>query len=98
MAPVRGGVGDEQLRNRFADHARHARQSTKVGAYGVVAGVVLAAAVSQLAVSSFEVVPGFGLVAYAGGAVLVLAATIAAAYGPCRRAGKVRIVTALRHE
>jgi ABC-type lipoprotein release transport system permease subunit len=60
--------------------------------------VLLAAAVSQLASSSVELVPEFGLVAYATGAVLVLAATIAAAYGPCRRAGRAQPVTALRHE
>lgn len=83
-----GATGSRIVRDTLAS-------STKVGAYGVVAGVLLAAAVSQLAV---KVVPAFGLVAYAGGAVLVLAATIAAAYGPCRRAGKVHPVTALRHE
>jgi putative ABC transport system permease protein len=86
-----GATGSRIMRETLAS-------STKVGAYGVVAGVLLAAAASQLAVSTFEVVPEFGLVAYAGGAALVLAATIAAAYGPCRRAGKVQPVTALRHE
>jgi putative ABC transport system permease protein len=71
--------------------------STKLGACGVLAGVLLALAASQLA-STFEVVPEFRFVAYATGAGLVLAATIAAAYGPCRRAGKIQPVTALRHE
>ena len=86
-----GATGSRIVRDTLAS-------STKVGAYGVVAGLLLAVAVSQLAGASFEVVPEFGLVAYASGAVLVLAATIAAAYGPCRRAGRVQPVTALRHE
>jgi predicted permease len=86
-----GATGSRIVRDTLAS-------STKVGAYGVVAGVLLAAAVTQLLRSIFEVVPEFGLVAYASGAVLVLAATIAAAYGPCRRAGNLQPVTALRHE
>ena len=86
-----GATGSRIVRDTLAS-------STKVGVYGVVAGLLLAAAVSQLAGASVEVIPEFGLGAYASGAVLVLAATIAAVYGPCRRAGKVQPVTALRHE
>jgi predicted permease len=72
--------------------------STRLVGYGVLAGVLLAFGLLQLARSTFEILPQFHVFAYAAAAVFVLAATVAAAYGPCRRAGKIEPVTALRHE
>jgi hypothetical protein len=86
-----GATGSRIVRDTLAG-------SATLGAYGVLGGVVFAFGVAQLARATFEVVPGFHVGAYAGGAALVLAATVAAAYGPCRRAGKTQPVTALRHE
>jgi ABC-type antimicrobial peptide transport system permease subunit len=70
--------------------------STRLGVYGVLAGMLLAFGLLELARSVFDILPEFQLLAYAAGAVLVLVATLAAAYGPCRRAGRIEPVSALR--
>lgn len=72
--------------------------STRLGVYGALAGVLLAFGLLELARSVFDILPEFQLLAYTAGPVLVLAATVAAAYGPCRRAGRIEPVTALRFE
>ena len=72
--------------------------SMRLGSYGVLAGLLAAFGLLQLASASIDILPEVRLPAYGAGAVLVLSATLAAAYGPCRRAGRIEPLTALRRD
>jgi predicted permease len=72
--------------------------STKLGVYGVGCGVLLAFVASKVLRAGLGPIPEFHVLAYLAGAAAVLAATVAAAYGPCRRAGRVEPLTSLRRD
>jgi predicted permease len=72
------------------------RQSMKLAAVGILIGATLALGVSRLFASELQNVNTFDAVAYLGSIALALAAALAAAYVPSRRAAGVDPVTALR--
>lgn len=76
------------------------KQSMKMAALGITAGVVLAAGASRLLASQMEMilVNTFDVMAYAGGVMLVILAAVAASYIPSRRAAQIDPGTTLRFE
>jgi ABC-type antimicrobial peptide transport system permease subunit len=76
------------------------KQSMKMAALGITAGVLLAAGVSRLLASQMEMilVNPFDVMAYAGGVMLVILAAVAASYIPSRRAAQIDPGTTLRFE
>ena len=71
-------------------------QSMKLAVVGIVIGAALALGVSRLFASELQNVDTFDALAYMGSIAVVLAAALAAAYVPSRRAASVDPVTALR--
>jgi ABC-type antimicrobial peptide transport system permease subunit len=63
---------------------------------GIVIGAALALGVSRLFASELRNVDTFDALAYTGSIAVALAAALAAAYVPSRRAASVDPVTALR--
>lgn len=74
------------------------KQSGRLAAAGLLAGVVLSFAASKLLVHLFLMAPAFDLVAYAGGLAVVGAAAMTAAFVPSRRASRIDPVKTLRAE
>jgi predicted permease len=74
------------------------RQSMRLSLVGIGAGVLLAVAVSSFFASRVQMLNAFDAVGYAAGIVLVLLASILAAYVPSRRAANVDPLEALRHD
>jgi ABC-type antimicrobial peptide transport system permease subunit len=74
------------------------RQATTVVATSVLVGLAMSAVLSEsLRALLFRVGP-LDLVAFAGAALVLLAATAIASYVPARRAATVNPITALRHD
>jgi predicted permease len=71
-------------------------QSMKLAVIGIVIGATLALGVSRLFASDLQNVDTFDALAYLGSIAVALAAALAAAYVPSRRAAGVDPVTALR--
>jgi ABC-type antimicrobial peptide transport system permease subunit len=76
------------------------KQSMRMAALGITAGVVLAAGASQLLASQMEMVMvnTFDVPAYAGGVMLVIFAAVVASYIPSHRAAQIDPSTTLRFE
>lgn len=74
------------------------RQSLRLAVVGVTAGVVLALGLSRLMAATLDMIPAFDPYANIAGALVVFAATAAAAYIPSRNAARVDPATALRHD
>jgi predicted permease len=74
------------------------RQSAKLALVGIGIGAALALGVSRLLASHLVFMNTFDLLAYSGGIVLVLGATLAAAFVPTRRAARIDPVTTLRYD
>jgi ABC-type antimicrobial peptide transport system permease subunit len=72
------------------------RQSLKLAVVGAVFGSAAALAVAQLMAHSILSIDVFDAAAYGGGIAVVIAAAIAAAYVPARRAVKVDPAVTLR--
>jgi predicted permease len=72
------------------------RQSMRLCAIGLAAGVILALGVARLFAANIVRVTTFEPIAFAGGTLLVLLACLAAAYVPSRRAGRADPMEALR--
>jgi predicted permease len=72
------------------------KQSMKLAAIGIAIGATLALGVSRLFASQLQNVNTFDALAYFGSIAVALAAALAAAYVPSRRAASVDPVTALR--
>jgi len=72
------------------------RQSIRLAAIGVVAGALLALGASRFISSHLTMIPAFDAVAFVSGMVIVLAAALAAAYGPSRKAASVDAMESLR--
>jgi putative ABC transport system permease protein len=73
------------------------RQSVRLAAIGVVVGALLALGASRFISSHLTMIPAFDAVAFGSGMVIVLAAALAAAFGPARRAASVEVVESLRN-
>jgi len=73
------------------------RQSIRLAAIGVVVGALLALGASRFISSHLTMIPAFDAVAFGSGMVIVLAAALAAAFGPARRAASVEVVESLRN-
>ena len=74
------------------------RQSLRLCIIGLAAGLVLALGVARLFAANIVKLGTFEPVAFAGGALLVLLACLAAAYVPARRAGRADPMEALRSQ
>jgi predicted permease len=74
------------------------RRSLRYAVIGTAAGGVLALGVSKLFASVLVIVDTFDPAGYAFGVVVVLAACLAAAWAPSRRAARVNPLDALRQE
>jgi predicted permease len=74
------------------------RQSLRYAVVGIAAGSVLALGVSKLFASVLVIVDTFDPAGYAWGIAVVLAACVAAAWAPSRRAARVNPVEMLREE
>jgi predicted permease len=72
------------------------RQSIRLAAIGVVAGALLALGAARFISSHLTMIPAFDAIAFVSGMLIVSAATLAAAYGPSRRAASVEAVESLR--
>jgi predicted permease len=72
------------------------RQSIRLAAIGVVAGALLALGAARFISSHLTMIPAFDAVAFVWGMVIVLAAALAAAYGPSRRAASVDAMESLK--
>jgi predicted permease len=72
------------------------RQSIRLAVIGVVAGAMLALGLSRFIASRLTMIPAFDAVALVAGMVVVLAAALAAAYAPSRRAADVDAMASLR--
>jgi predicted permease len=73
------------------------RQSIRLAAIGVVAGAVLALGAARFISSRLTMIPAFDAVAFVSGMLIVLAAALAAAYGPSSRAASVDAVKSLKN-
>ena len=74
------------------------KQSLRLAAFGIGAGVVLALAASSFFASRVQMMDAFDVLGYAGGVALVIVASVAAAYVPSRRAATIDPLQALRHD
>jgi hypothetical protein len=74
------------------------RQSVRMAALGIAGGALLALAVSSFFASRVQMMNAFDVIGYAGGMVLVLVASLVAAYVPSRRAAMIDPLQALRHD
>ena len=72
------------------------KQSMKLALLGILVGATLALGVSRIFASELQNVDTFDALAYLGSIAVALAAALAAAYVPSRRAAGVDPVTALR--
>jgi predicted permease len=72
------------------------RQSVRLAVIGVVAGAMLALGASRFIASRLTMIPAFDVVALVAGIGVVLAAALAAAYGPSRKAANLDPVETLR--
>jgi len=72
------------------------RQSIRLAAIGVVAGALLALGAARFISSHLTMIPAFDAVAFVWGMAIVLAAALAAAYGPSRRAASVDAMESLK--
>jgi predicted permease len=72
------------------------RQSIRLAAIGVVAGALLALGAARFISSHLTMIPAFDAVAFVAGMAIVLAAALAAAYVPSRKAADVDPVESLR--
>ena len=72
------------------------RQSLRLAAAGAAIGVLAALAVARVISHSLGLIDLFDLGGYAGGVLVVMAAAVAAAWVPARRAVRVDPVVALR--
>ena len=73
-------------------------QSGRLAAVGIVVGTALALGVSRWFAAHLVFINAFDLLAYAGGGLLVVAASLGAAYIPSRRAARINPVTTLRYD
>ena len=73
-------------------------QSLRLCAVGLAIGLALALALSTLLSSVMVMMEAFDLIAFAAGIVIVVAACLAAAFHPARRASRVEPLVALRIE
>lgn len=71
-------------------------QSMKLAVVGIALGVVFALGVSRVFSSELAAINTFDLIAYGGGIVAALAAALAAAYFPSKRAAGVDPISAIR--
>lgn len=74
------------------------RQSLRLCAIGLAAGMLLALGVARLFAANIVRLGTFEPAAFAGGALLVLVSCVAAAYVPSRRAGRADPMEALRSQ
>ena len=74
------------------------RETTLVTAAGVLVGTALAVAIGSLLGSMLYEVTAFDPVGLVAGPLLLAGAAVAASYIPARRAARVPVVSALRHE
>jgi len=72
------------------------RQSIRLAAIGVVAGALLALGAARFISSHLTMIPAFDSLAFVAGMAIVLAAALAAAYVPSRKAANVDAVESLR--
>jgi predicted permease len=72
------------------------KQSVRVAAIGAFIGIGLALSVAPLLAHQVELVDPYDAVAYGGGAIIVVLATVAASWQPVRKAIAVDPVTALK--
>ena len=73
-------------------------QSMRLAAVGIGLGTAMALGVSRFLASHLVFINAFDLLAYAAGVVLVVAASLGAAYFPSRRAARIDPVTTLRYD
>jgi putative ABC transport system permease protein len=72
------------------------RQSVRLAMIGALAGALFALGASRFIAAHLTMMPAFDAIALVAGMMLVLAAAVAAAYGPSRRAASVDAVETLR--
>ena len=72
------------------------RQSIRLATIGVVAGALLALGASRFISSHLTMIPAFDALAFLAGMAIVLAASLAAAFVPSRKAASVDVVESLR--
>jgi putative ABC transport system permease protein len=72
------------------------RQSLRLAAIGTALGVLCALAAAPIFAHTVSALKPYDLVAYVGGAILVLAAAVGAAFSPSRRAAQVDPAITLR--
>jgi predicted permease len=73
-------------------------QSMRLAVVGIGLGTLLALGVSRFLASHLVFINTFDLLAYAAGVILVVAASLGAAYFPSRRAARIDPVTTLRYD
>jgi predicted permease len=73
-------------------------QSFRLALIGLAAGSVLALGMSRLVASQLEFIDTFDALAFAGGAMIVLATCLGGAFMPSRRAARIDPVTSLRQD
>ncbi|HYL74085.1 MAG TPA: ADOP family duplicated permease [Bryobacteraceae bacterium] len=74
------------------------KQSLRFAAIGSVLGAAAAAGASRLLASQLETFQAFDAVAFTAGVLLVLMATVGAAFLPSRRAARIQPLITLRHD
>jgi hypothetical protein len=74
------------------------KQSMRLCAIGLGIGLTLAVALSTALASTLVMMDTFDMAAFSGGSVIVIAACLAAAFDPARRAAGVEPLVALRFE
>ena len=74
------------------------RQSLRLCAVGLAIGLALALGLSTLLSSVLVMMEAFDLMAFGAGLVIVVAACLAAAFYPARRAARIEPLVALRIE
>ena len=73
------------------------RQSIRLAAIGVFAGALLALGAARFISAHLTMIPAFDAIAFVSGMVIVLAAALAAAYGPSNRAANLDAMESLRN-
>jgi predicted permease len=74
------------------------KQSLRLTIYGIAFGVALAAGASRMLAALLPGIGAFDVKAFAGGILLVLAVSVAAAFVPSLRAARIQPVNTLRHD